>query len=120
MADDSSRTSSRESSSAPTKSLDEMPINQPECSDTEQGLEWELNQFKKGKVPFDNIESHLQSSDPDIRRSVVEAVGMATEHATVESTRAVIHYLTDSNPFVRRACVKSLCAVVVKARKSNV
>lgn len=122
----SSESTSRENSRPPSRggsscgSLD-LPGNAPEaeCEATEGGFEWALNQFKEGQVPFSAIATHLQMDDPDIRRSVVEAVGMATAHVTLESTQAVKARLSDSNPFVRRASVNSLCAVLVKAENST-
>lgn len=108
-------------------SLD-LPDEQPEARDlpgrtyeesrssvVEKGFQWELNQYKDGKAPFSAIKSHLQRNDPQIRRSTVEAVGMRASHATMESTQAMVEGLSDSDPFVRRASVKSLCAVIAKA-----
>jgi len=123
-----SETMSRESSRPPSRggsscgNLD-AEANEPEvdCPDAHfTSFEWELSQFKEGKVPFGSIASHFERSDPGIRRSVVEAVGMAAPHATMESTGAVAVCLRDSDPFVRRASVKSLCAVVAKAGNSKI
>lgn len=122
----SSESTSRENSRPPSRGgsscgcLD-IPDNLPEaeCEATERGFEWALNQFKEGQVPFSAIAAHLKMDDPDLRRSVVEAVGMATAHATLESTQAVTARLSDSDPFVRRASVNSLCAVLVKAAENS-
>lgn len=94
-------------------------LPEAECPDTQRGFEWELNQFKQGKAPFGAIEGHLYRNCPDIRRSVVEAVGMAASHATLESTKALTERLADSDPFVRRGSVKSLCAVVAETENLN-
>lgn len=80
----------------------------------------ELDNFKEGKVSFNAVEYHFQRKDPDIRRLGVEAAGMAITSATLESTKAVVKCLSDSDSCVRQASVKSLCAVMAKTQSKNV
>jgi len=81
-----------------------------------------LKQFMVGKVSFRQVTQSLKKNlrDPDIRRSVIEAIGLATEHATLESTKALKEGLSDSDPFVRQAAMKSLCVVLAQAQRWQV
>lgn len=97
----------------------ETPVARRSIDINDMGLDWELNEFKEGKAPFAAIRGHLKSSDPDIRRSVIEATCEVMEQATLESTSALITHLSDTNPFVRRASVKALSSVLATARDSE-
>lgn len=105
----SSRPPSRGGSS--NGSLD-LPEDLPEAECPLRHFEFELTQFKEGKASFGAISGHLQSKDANVRRAVVEAMEAATEYATLETTRAVIKRLSDTDPFVRRASIKTLASVL--------